>query len=89
MRKFLRAIFFLTPGILMRFLAKKCENIAKSRQKMIPAVMQIVFVCVCRGGGWGEQEVRILFLCRLLRFGEQGNGLGLAANKHCLLTLLV
>ena len=37
MRKIQRAIFFLTPGILMRFLAKKCENIAKSRQKMIPA----------------------------------------------------
>ena len=36
MRKNQRAIFFLTPGILMRFLAKKCENIAKSRQKMIP-----------------------------------------------------
>ena len=39
MRKIQRAIFFLTPGILMRFLAKKCENIAKSRQKMIPAVI--------------------------------------------------
>ena len=36
MRKTQHAIFFLTPGILMRFLAKKCENIAKSRQKMIP-----------------------------------------------------
>ena len=36
MRKIQRATFFLTPGILMRFLAKKCENIAKSRQKMIP-----------------------------------------------------
>ena len=38
MRKIQRAIFFLTPGILMQFLEKKCENIAKSRQKMIPAV---------------------------------------------------
>ena len=40
MRKIQRAILFLTPGILMRFLAKKCENIAKSRQKMIPGVVQ-------------------------------------------------
>ena len=35
----------------MRFLAKKCENIAKSRQKMIPEdlidyVYAIVFVCL-------------------------------------------
>ena len=38
MRKICCAIFFLTPEILMQFLAKKkCENIAKSRQKMIPA----------------------------------------------------
>ena len=28
----------------MRFLAKKCENIAKSRQKMIPA---IAIICLC------------------------------------------
>ena len=37
MRKIRSAIFFLTPGICMRFHAKICENIAKSRQKMIPA----------------------------------------------------
>ena len=41
MRKIQHAIFFLTPGILLRFLAKKCENIAKSRQKMIPAYSRI------------------------------------------------
>ena len=42
MRKIQRAIFFLTPGILMRFLAKKCENIAKYRQKMIPGTDTVV-----------------------------------------------
>ena len=42
MRKIQRAIFFLTPGILMRFLAKKCENIAKSRQKMIPVMLTLL-----------------------------------------------
>ena len=45
MRKIQRAIFFLTPGILMRFLAKKCENIAKSRQKMIPATTSLQHRC--------------------------------------------
>ena len=40
MRKIQRAIFFLIPGILMRFLAKKCEKIAKSRQKMIPDYLE-------------------------------------------------
>ena len=44
MRKIQRAIFFLTPGILMRFLAKKCENIAKSRQKMIPGSVILPYI---------------------------------------------
>ena len=38
MRKIRSAIFFLTLGIYMRFHAKMCENIAKSHQKLIPAI---------------------------------------------------
>ena len=57
MRKIQRAIFFLTPGILMRFLAKKCENIAKSRQKMIPAAADFVLL--------GRLHLRLLQMCLL------------------------
>ena len=39
--------FFLTPGILMRFLAKKkCEDIAKSRKKMIPECQKNNCLCL-------------------------------------------
>ena len=44
----------------MRFLAKKCENIAKSRQKMIPDVCVHACLCVCLHCVRRDMEIRKL-----------------------------
>ena len=44
MRKIQRAIFFSHSGNFDAISCKKCENIAKSRQKMIPAFLVFIYM---------------------------------------------